>query len=155
MGPRIERPAVANTRDSVEGRAVRSELVPEILETESDAELDTSHKEMLLRVLHMEQITVEDVMVQRNDIEAIDLEDDWDEVVEQLATSHHTRVPVFNGSLDNFVGIVHIRKMFYLSQLSDFNKETMLGMIREPYFIPENTSITHALTNLFFTARKL
>ena len=71
-----------------------------------------------------------------------------DDIVEQLATSHHTRVPVFNGTLDNFVGIAHIRKMFYLSQLGDFNKDTMLDMIREPYFLPENTSITHALTNL-------
>jgi len=115
---------------------------------ESDSELDTSHKEMLLRILEMEKVTVEDVMVPRTEIEAIDLEDDWDEIVEQLATSHHTRVPVFNGTLDNFVGIAHIRKMFYLSQMGEFDKQSMLGMIREPYFIPENTSITHALTNL-------
>jgi len=110
--------------------------------------LNDSHKDMLLRILEMEQVSVEDVMVPRHEIEAIDLDDEWDEIVEQLATSHHTRVPVFNGTLDNFVGIAHIRKMFYLSQLGDFNKDTMLDMIREPYFLPENTSITHALTNL-------
>lgn len=115
---------------------------------ESGGTLDNSHKEMLLRILEMERVTVEDVMVPRADMEAIDLEDDWDEVVEQLATSHHTRVPVFKGSLDNMLGIAHIRKMFYLSQMAEFNKDTMLSMIREPYFIPENTSITHALTNL-------
>ncbi|NND00150.1 MAG: DUF21 domain-containing protein, partial [Gammaproteobacteria bacterium] len=115
---------------------------------ESGGKLDTSHQDMLLRILEMEKVSVEDVMVPRADIEAIDLEDDWDEIVEQLATSHHTRVPVFNGTLDNFVGIAHIRKMFYLSQLGEFNKESMMAMIREPYFIPENTSITHALTNL-------
>lgn len=115
---------------------------------ESGGKLDHSHKEMLLRILEMEKNTVEDVMVPRNDIEAIDLEDDWDDIVEQLATSHHTRVPVFNGTLDDFVGIAHIRKMFYLSQMGEFNKQSMLDMMREPYFIPENTSITHALTNL-------
>lgn len=116
--------------------------------TESGGKLDDSHKEMLLRILEMEQITVDDVMVPRSDIEAIDMEDDWDEIVEQLATSHHTRVPVFNGSLDNFIGVVHVRKMFYLSQFGEFNKQTMLEMIREPFFVPENSSITHALTNL-------
>lgn len=116
--------------------------------TESGGKLDNSHKEMLLRVLELEQGTVEDVMVPRSEIEAIDLEDDWDEIVEQLATSHHTRVPVFNGTLDDFVGIIHIRKIFYLSQIGEFNKQSMMDMIREPYFIPENTSITHALTNL-------
>jgi len=115
---------------------------------ESSGLLDTSHQSMLLRILEMEKVTVEDVMVPRAEMEAIDLDDDWEEIVEQLATSHHTRVPIFQGSLDNFVGVAHIRKMFYLSQMGEFNRETMMGMIREPYFIPENTSITHALTNL-------
>lgn len=115
---------------------------------ESGGKLNTSHQEMLLRILEMEKVTVEDVMVPRTDMEAIDLDDEWDEIVEQLATSHHTRVPVFRGSLDNFVGVAHIRKLFYLSQMAEFNKETMISMIREPYFIPENTSVTHALTNL-------
>lgn len=114
----------------------------------SGGKLDTSHKDMLIRILEMDKVTVEDVMVPRADMEAIDLDDDWDEIVEQLATSHHTRVPVFRGSLDNIVGIAHIRKMFYLSQMADFNKDSMLDMIREPYFIPENSSVTHALTNL-------
>lgn len=116
--------------------------------SESDDKLDTSHKEMLLRILGMEKVTVEDVMVPRSNMEAIDLDDEWDEIVEQLATSHHTRVPVFQGSLDNILGIVHIRKLFYLSQMADFNKETMMSIVREPYFVPENSSITHALTNL-------
>ena len=115
---------------------------------ESDDMLDLSHKEMLLRVLEMEHITVEDVMVPRASIEAIDLEDDWEEITEQLATSHHTRVPVFNGSLDNFVGILHIRKVFYLSQVGHLDRESLTQLIREPHFIPENTSITHALTHL-------
>lgn len=115
---------------------------------ESSEKIDLSHQEMLLRILEMEKVTVEDVMIPRADMEAIDLEDDWDEIVEQLATSHHTRVPVFSGSMDNMLGIAHIRKMFYLTHMADFNRETMLSMIREPYFIPENTSVTHALTNL-------
>ena len=116
--------------------------------TESGEKINTAHQEMLIRILEMEKVTVEDVMIPRAAMEAIDLEDEWDEIVEQLATSHHTRVPVFKGSLDNIVGIAHIRKMFYLSQMADFNIESMKSMIREPYFIPENTSLTHALENL-------
>jgi len=115
---------------------------------ESGDKIESSHQEMLLRVLEMEQATVEDVMIPRADMQAIDLEDDWDEIVEQLATSHHTRVPVFKGSLDNIIGIAHIRKMFYLSQMAEFNLDTMMSMIRKPYFIPENTSVTHALNHL-------
>lgn len=115
---------------------------------ESSGLLDNSHQDMLLRILEMEKVSVEDVMVPRSDMQAIDLDDEWDEIVEQLATSHHTRVPVFRGSMDNFIGVAHIRKLFYLSQMAEFNKETMVSMIREPFFIPENTSVTHALKNL-------
>lgn len=115
---------------------------------ESGDIIDDSHQSMLLRVLEMEKTRVEDVMVPRAEMEAVDIDDEWEDVVEQLATSHHTRIPVFKGSLDNIIGIAHLRKLFYLSQMSEFNRETMLDMIREPYFIPENTSITHALVNL-------
>lgn len=139
---RLVRVQVTTQNDALSNEELRAAVA------ESSGLLDNSHQSMLLRILEMEKVTVEDVMVPRAEMEAIDLDDDWEEIVEQLATSHHTRVPVFSGSLDNIVGIAHIRKMFYLSQMGEFNKETMLGMIREPYFVPENTSITHALTNL-------
>ncbi|GAA6139644.1 CNNM domain-containing protein [Arenicella sp. 4NH20-0111] len=139
---RLLRIKVSQQNDALSNEELRAAVA------ESGGLLDTSHQTMLMRILDMEKVTVEDVMVPRAEMEAIDLEDEWEEVVEQLATSHHTRVPVFSGSLDNIIGIAHIRKMFYLSQMGEFNKQTMLGMIREPYFIPENTSITHALTNL-------
>ena len=115
---------------------------------ESGQLLQESHQEMLLRILGLEQIRVEDVMVPRKEMEAIDLDDEWDDIVTQLATSHHTRVPVYRGSMDDIVGIIHIRKLFYLSQLSELDREGMDKMIRKPYFIPENSSITHALANL-------
>jgi len=138
---------ILGVRVEAQGDALSNEELRAAVNESGDM-LNTSHQEMLLRILEMEKVTVEDVMVPRSDMEAIDLDDEWDEIVEQLATSHHTRVPVFQGSLDNILGVVHIRKMFYLSQMAEFNKETMVSMIRAPYFIPENTSITHALTNL-------
>lgn len=110
--------------------------------------LNQSHKEMLLRILEMEKITINEIMVPRAEIEAIDLNDEWEEIVEQLATSHHTRIPIYKGSLDNVVGILHLRKALYLSQTSKFNKQALEDMIRDPYFIPENLSITQALRNL-------
>lgn len=115
---------------------------------ESASSLNDSHQEMLLRILEMQDITVEDVMVPRAKIEAIDLEDDWHDLVEELCTSHHTRVPVFRGSLDNFVGILHLRKFLSLSQSDRFTKEGMQSLIREPYFLTETSSITHALQGL-------
>lgn len=115
---------------------------------ESDDHLDSTQKDMLLRVLEMESATVEDVMVPRTEIEAIDINDQWGDIVRQLASSHHTRVPVYDDTFDNLLGIAHIRKVFYQSQTKLFNKEALIKEIREPYFIPENSSITHALENL-------
>jgi len=115
---------------------------------ESAGSLNDSHQEMLLRILEMQDITVEDVMVPRSEIEAIDLDDEWDDLVDELCTSHHTRVPVFRGSLDNFIGILHLRKFLSLSQTDRFNKKGLESLIREPYFLTETSSITHALQGL-------
>jgi len=107
-----------------------------------------SHQRMLLRILELESMTVEDVMVPRSDIEAIDLDDDWDEIIEQLATSHHTRVPVYRGTLDNVVGELHLRKVLHLTQRSDFDKDGLLKLVKEPHFLPEDSKLTQQLLDL-------
>ena len=131
--------------------AQNDSLTPEELQAavkQSGGLIHQSHKEMLLRILEMEKITINEIMVPRAEIEAIDLEDEWEDIVEQLATSHHTRIPIYKGSLDNLIGILHLRKALYLSQTSKFNKQSLENMMREPYFIPENLTITKALHNL-------
>ncbi len=107
-----------------------------------------SHQQMLLRILELENMTVEDVMVPRADIEAIDLDDDWDDIVDQLATSHHTRVPVYRGTLDNIVGELHLRKVLHLTQRSDFDRDGLLKLVQEPHFLPEDSKLTQQLLNL-------
>jgi len=107
-----------------------------------------SHQQMLLRILELENMTVEDVMVPRSDIEAIDLDDDWDEIIDQLATSHHTRVPVYRGTLDNIVGELHLRKVLHLTQRSDFDKDGLLKLVKEAHFLPEDSKLTQQLLDL-------
>ncbi|MGI9242631.1 MAG: transporter associated domain-containing protein, partial [Verrucomicrobiales bacterium] len=106
------------------------------------------HQDMLLRILELEKITVEDVMLSRNEVEAIDLEDDFEDIVAQLATSHHTRLPVYRGTMDNIVGVLHLRKVLHLSETSEFDKEKLEKIARPPYFVPEGTKITQHLLNL-------
>lgn len=115
---------------------------------DSEAHLSRQHQDMLLRILELESMTVDDVMLPRTDIEAIDLEDDWDDIVEQLATSHHTRLPVYRGSMDHMEGILHIRKVLHLSRTNNFNRESLERMIRPPYFIPEGANLMQQLLNL-------
>lgn len=115
---------------------------------ESGSLIPETHQSMLLRILDLEGMTVDDVMVSRSDIEAINIEDEWEVIVNQLATSHHTRLPVYRGSLDNVIGIIHLRRVLHLSQTQGLNKEGLLSHMREPYFIPEGAQLSQQLLNL-------
>jgi Mg2+/Co2+ transporter CorB len=105
------------------------------------------HTDMLLGILDLEHISVEDIMIPRNDITGIDLNDDWSDVVQQITNSHRTRVPVFKDNIDNTIGILHLRKVLNLVVRDELTRETLESLIREPYFIPEGTSLTRQLLN--------
>ena len=105
------------------------------------------HTDMLLGILDLENISVEDIMIPRNDITGIDLNDDWSDVVQQITNSHRTRVPVFKDSIDNTMGILHLRKVLNLVVRDELTRESLESLIRDPYFIPEGTSLTHQLLN--------
>ena len=105
------------------------------------------HTDMLLGILDLENISVEDIMVPRNDVTGIDLNDDWSDVIQQITNSHRTRVPVFKDSIDNTIGMLHLRKVLNLVVRNELTRETLESLIREPYFIPEGTSLTRQLLN--------
>ncbi|MGB5517424.1 MAG: HlyC/CorC family transporter [Gammaproteobacteria bacterium] len=105
------------------------------------------HTDMLLGILDLENISVEDIMIPRNDVTGIDLNDDWSDVEQQITNSHRTRVPVYKDSIDNTIGMLHMRKVLNLVVRDELTRETLESLIREPYFIPEGTSLTRQLLN--------
>lgn len=105
------------------------------------------HTDMLLGILDLENISVEDIMIPRNEVTGIDLNDDWSDVEQQITNSHRTRVPVFKDSIDNTIGMLHLRKVLNLAVREELTRETLESLIREPYFIPEGTSLTRQLLN--------
>lgn len=113
--------------------------------SEAESLIPKSHHDMLMSILDLERITVEDIMVSRNAIEGIDLEDEWDEILEQLATSHHTRLPVFKGNLDNVVGVLHLRLMIHAMQMDDLDRRKLLKFLRPAYFVPIDTPVMQQL----------
>jgi len=99
------------------------------------------HQSMLLNILDLEHISVEDIMKPRGDIEAIDIQAPLDEIKQQLATSFHTRLPVYDGDPGNVIGIIHQRRLL-ADVLSDaLNLQMLRQQLVEPYFIPAATSI--------------
>ena len=102
---------------------------------------------MLLSILDMERMTVNDIMVPRNEAYGIDLDDDMPTILEQLRTSHHTRLPVYRGDINNVTGIVHMRAIARLLSHHALTKDKLVESCKDPYFIPENTPLHTQLLN--------
>ena len=116
-----------------------------MLVLEAENYLPHKHQKMLLNLVDLERIAVNDVMVPRNQIEALDLHADPGVLREQLATCHHTLLPVYEGALDNIVGILHVRRVLGLLQRESFAADELRELLQEPYFIPSDTALLSQL----------
>ena len=99
------------------------------------------HQSILLNLFDLESITVEDIMIPRGMIEAIDLAAPIEDIRQQLATSYHTRMPVFENDLNNIVGILHQRRLLATLLADSMDKECLREQLSEPYFIPAATAV--------------
>lgn len=122
---------------------------------ETSAMIPQRHQRMLLSILDLEKATVEDIMVPRNEIIGVDLEDPWEEILEVIRSSEHTRLPIYNGGIDELIGIVHMRRLMPVMGDPDFNIETLQSIAREPYFIPEGTPLNQQLLNFQNQVRRI
>jgi len=108
-------------------------------------QISDDHQRMLVNILDLEQASVEDVMVPRGDIIGIDLDDDWSDILSQLTQTMYTRLPVYKESIDNVVGLLHIRTIISKLSLGGLSFEDLQRSVRRPYFVPEGTSLTRQL----------
>jgi Mg2+/Co2+ transporter CorB len=107
------------------------------------------HQKMLLNLLDLEKATVEDIMIPRSEVDGIDFEEPVEDILTFLRRTQYTRIPVWDGSIDNVIGILHVRD-FMQAQMdeAEITKEILRGLLREPYFVPEGTRLTALLINL-------
>ena len=109
--------------------------------TESASMIPSRHRRMLVNILDLEQVTVNDIMVPRNEIYGIDLEDSDAEILEQLKSSTHTLVPVFSGDINRIEGILHLRNLSRCLSASGLDRTALKDELQPPYFTPENTPL--------------
>jgi len=131
-------------------KASRTSLSSDELRTvvaEASTVIPHRHQRMLMSILDLERISVEDIMVPRNEISGINVAGDWDEVMEQLQQSRHTRIPCYEGNLENLVGILHMKKVVRLLARDELSRERLVALAheREPYYVPEGTSLNTQL----------
>ncbi|MGH8615144.1 MAG: HlyC/CorC family transporter [Gammaproteobacteria bacterium] len=140
--------------DSAQMALSREEL--RVVVKEAGAMIPKRHQKMLLGILDLEKVSVEDIMVPRIEIVGIDLEDAETELESQLALCQHTRFPVFRGSLDDTVGIFHVRR---IQRLYDRDGKLSVSRIQplltEPYYVPIGTPLHTQLSNFQRHKRRL
>jgi Mg2+/Co2+ transporter CorB len=119
--------------------------------------IPTRHRQMLLSILDLEHVTVNDIMIPRQDIASINIEDNWEDVLDQLRQTPHTRLPLHEGELDNLLGIIHMKRVAQELARDTLSRERLIEIAkaREPYFVPEGTSLTVQLTNFQRNRRRL
>ncbi len=117
------------------------------LVNESGLRLQTKRKGMLLGILDLEKVRVDDIIIPRNEVSGIDIEDDIKDIIDQLRDCQHTRMPVYRGDINNMVGMLHMRRIARLLTLDEINKAVLLQETIEPYYVPETTPLHTQLFN--------
>jgi len=111
---------------------------------EAGARISTRYRKMLLSILDLEQVTVDDVMVPHNEIVGVDLDIESQEIEAIIGASQHTRLPVYRDTIDQVVGILHLRRLANLAQ-QELTADNLLDLLDEPYFVPEGTPLSTQL----------
>jgi len=108
---------------------------------EAGGRIASRYQRMLLSILDLEQVTVDDIMVPHNEIIGIDLEEDEATIAGIIASSQHTRLPVYQDDIDHIIGILHLRRLASFAQ-SNLDKDALRRLLDEPYFVPEGTPLS-------------
>ena len=122
---------------------------------ESEHALPLNRQNMLLGILDLDNITVNDIMIPRNEVIGIDLDDSLEQITAQLRTTNHTRLPVYRNDINQIEGVVHMRQIASLLTHDQLTYESLLGACLEPYFIPESTPLSTQLINFQKQKRRI
>jgi Mg2+/Co2+ transporter CorB len=126
--------------DAQEGEALSQEELRTIV-AESGTLIPGRHRRMLTNILDLEQVTVDDIMVPRNEVYGLDLEDSDEEILERVQNSTHTLLPVWRGDINNIQGVLHMRDLSRVLKGDGLNRIALLEELKNPYFVPENTPL--------------
>ncbi|KWU50938.1 transporter associated domain-containing protein [Pseudomonas sp. R11F] len=103
----------------------------------------------------LDNITVNDILVPRSEVDGINLDDSTEEIIEQLRTSQHTRLPVFHSDINQVEAVLNTRQIQHLLPDASLTKEALLAACHEPYFVPESTPLQLQLLNFHKQQRRL
>ena len=120
--------------------AVSTEELRSIV-SEAGSYIPQKNRAILLNLFDLENATVDDVMTAHTQIEDIDLDTPFEELIQQISSSNHTRLLVKEGPEEEIVGIIHIRKVINQLRNGELTIQGLREVISEPYFIPSGTPL--------------
>ncbi len=124
----------------------REELRTVVLE--AGTMIPIRHQRMLISILDLENLTVDEFMVPRNEIIGIDVNESPDEIIEQITNCQHTRLPVYRENIDNIIGMLHVRRFpRVIIENEEFSSEDLIAITNEAYFVPLGTLLHIQLRN--------
>jgi Mg2+/Co2+ transporter CorB len=140
--------------DQANNDRVNSEEL-KIIVNEAGSLIPKRHQSMLLSVLDLEKVTVDDIMIPRNEVSGIDIKQPIDIIIKQMKNAVHTRMPVYRDEIENVVGFLHARQIIKLlaNEVDELTKDALLEVMTKVYFIPEGTPLNTQLLN--FQRKKL
>ena len=116
--------------------------------------LSKNYRKMLLNIIDLEKVKVEDIMIPHHELVSVDINNE-DEIFEQLKRVQHTRLLIFDGSENNIIGTIHMRDVVNVYAKDEMDISAIKELIREPYFIPEGTPLSHQLEHFKNQKRRL
>ena len=140
--------------DTKEAQNLTSDELRSVV-NEAGALIPRRHQLMLTNILDLEQVSVNDIMVPKNEIVGINLDQEWEEIIKQVSVSQHTRLPVFKSDINNIVGLIHIRNTIDILSNPESIKDSLLPYIRDAYFVPENTPLNTQLLHFQRQKRRI
>ncbi len=142
--------SAANEMPTPEGGPFRAAM------RDAGAHVPQRHRDMLLGLLDLASVTVEDIMVPRAEIVGVDLEQEWMDIVEQLTTCRHTRIPCYYGNIDEIAGILHLRNLSrLLRQSRDFTLDDVVALLTPPHFVPLKANLYSQLINFQLARQRM
>ena len=115
-----------------------------IIETAEDEDvIDEEESELVQAAIEFPDVSASEAMTARVDVLAIDIEDTWDEIIATIAKSHYTRIPVYEGSIDHIIGVLHMNK--FLKAIVDSEEVDIRALLMEPCYVYKTMKLPEVL----------
>ena len=136
--------------------ADKDELKPEELRTLlQTSRVPKRQEEMLMGIFDMDYLSVNDVMIPKNEIVGIDLNDELEDILKQLQEIDFTYIPCFEDSIDNIQGFLSLNKKADFLGYKNQSKQNLKEELQEPLFVPENTPLYKQLANFQSSGKRV